>query len=224
MIRLSKRLGCIADFIGENDSVIDIGCDHALLDIYLAQKSKERNLLAADINENALKGATRNINKYKLSDYIVVVASNGLEKINTANYNMIVVSGMGAHTIVGILYSSMKNLNTIDTLIIQSNNELDFLRYKVTKIGYYIFAEKLIEEQGIIYTVIVFKKGKRFYNKKQLLLGPILLKERSELFKKKNEKELAKLKIFYSSIPNRYFRYKLKVYLKMKLYQKNISD
>ena len=39
MSKLSKRLEMVASFIDENDkSVIDIGCDHGLLSIYLAEK------------------------------------------------------------------------------------------------------------------------------------------------------------------------------------------
>ena len=46
--------------------------------------------------------------------------------------------------------------------IIQSNNDLDFLRYKVNKLGYKILDEKLVKDAGIIYTVIKFKKGIRY--------------------------------------------------------------
>ena len=39
MSKLSKRLEVVANFIDDNDkSVIDIGCDHGLLSIYLAEK------------------------------------------------------------------------------------------------------------------------------------------------------------------------------------------
>ena len=65
-------------------------------------------------------------------------------------------------------------------VIIQSNNDLDFLRYKVNKLGYKIVDESLVEDAGIIYTVIKFKKGIKFYTKRQLYFGPLLMKEKSE--------------------------------------------
>ena len=40
MNKISKRLELIASFIPENSKVIDIGCDHGLLDIYLYQNKK----------------------------------------------------------------------------------------------------------------------------------------------------------------------------------------
>ena len=38
MIKLSKRLEKIAELVEKDDTVLDIGCDHALLDIYLSNK------------------------------------------------------------------------------------------------------------------------------------------------------------------------------------------
>ena len=96
---------------------------------------------------------------------------------------------------------------------------MDFLRYKVTKIGYYIEKESLVKDKGIIYTIIRFKKGHRFYTKKQLYFGPYLLKENSSLFKEKREKELKKLKLFYPMIPKNHLAHRLKTYFKIKMYK-----
>ena len=38
MIKISKRLEAISSLVPINSNIIDIGCDHALLDIYLYQK------------------------------------------------------------------------------------------------------------------------------------------------------------------------------------------
>ena len=46
MNKLSKRLEVVASFVDENDkSVIDIGCDHGLLSIFLANKYKKLNII-----------------------------------------------------------------------------------------------------------------------------------------------------------------------------------
>ena len=37
MIKISKRLEAISSLVPVNSNIIDIGCDHALLDIYLIQ-------------------------------------------------------------------------------------------------------------------------------------------------------------------------------------------
>ena len=41
MIKISKRLASIASYVEDDASLIDIGCDHGLLDIYLYQTKKK---------------------------------------------------------------------------------------------------------------------------------------------------------------------------------------
>ncbi len=216
MIKLSIRLMAIADLIEDNTNLIDIGCDHALLDIYLAQKYQNINLTASDTNKNALENAKKNIKKYKLEKRIKTIQSNGLENIEDKTLDTIVISGMGAHTIVGILYKSLSKLKNINTLIIQSNNDLDFLRNKITKIGYFIKEETLVEDSNIIYTIIVFQKGTCLYTKKDLYFGPILLKKREPLWIKKLKIDLEKLEKFYPNIPKNRFHHRWITYRKIK--------
>ena len=161
MNNLSIRLKEISTFIPDNISLVDIGCDHALLDIYLYKNRKNIKIIATDINENALEQAKKNIKKYKLEDYIETRISNGLNNIDKDEIDTIVISGMGAHTIVGILYSNMNKLSNVSNIIVQSNNHIEFLRKKITLIGYYIDNEKLVKDNDIIYTIISFKKGKK---------------------------------------------------------------
>ena len=223
MINLSKRLKKIADLVDDNSSLVDIGCDHGLLDIYLVQTKNNIKVIASDINKNALGNAIRNIEKYKLGDTIETVISNGLDSIDVTNLDTIVISGMGTHTIVGILYNNIKKLKKIDTLIIQSNNDIDFLRYKVNKLGYKIVDEALVEDAGIIYTVIKFKKGFAIYSRKQLYFGPILLKQKDKLFIKRNKQELKKMEKFYPMIPKNHIHHRNKINWRIKRLKKLLS-
>lgn len=224
MINLSKRLKKIADYIPENSRIVDIGCDHALLDIYLVQTKKTNQIIASDINPNALKNAKKNIKKYNLEDKIKTIESKGLENIDTSNLNTIVISGMGSHTIVGILYSNLKKLKNIENLILQSNNDLDFLRTKITKIGYYIEDESLIKDSNIIYTILLLKKGKKHYTKKELFFGPILLKNKEKLFLEKNKKDLEKMEKFYPLIPKKRIHHRIITKWKIKNIKKILSN
>lgn len=218
MIKLSKRLDEIAKLVSDNTKIIDIGCDHGLLDIYLIQKLNNIKIIASDVNENALKNAKENIKKYKVKN-IETRLGNGLDVVSKDEINTIIISGMGAHSIVSILYNNVEKLEKVDNIIIQSNNNHDFLREKITKLNYYIKEEILIEEKNIIYTIIKFSKGNKKYNKKQLLLGPILSQEKSEIFLKKCKIESEKLKLTLKMVPKnkRLYRYKLKK--KIKIYE-----
>ena len=220
MIKLSSRLEKLANYVEDQSYIVDIGCDHGLLDIYLIQNRTDMKIIASDINQNALNNAKKNIQKYHLESKITTVLSNGLDNIDTTSVDTIVIAGMGAHTIVGILYNNLKKIKKVKKIVLQSNNDLDFLRYKVTKIGYYIAKEELVEDAGIIYTIIEFRQGYRFYTKKQLYFGPSLLKENSKLFCQKCEIELKKLQQFYPMIPKNHYHHRRKTYWKIRKIQK----
>lgn len=54
---------------------------------------------------------------------------------------------MGSHTITKILLTNSEKIKHIDTLIIQSNNDLAFLREQITKMNYYIEDERLVSDK-----------------------------------------------------------------------------
>ena len=68
MIKLSKRLSEIADMINNKNVLLDVGCDHALLDIYLLQNKKIKKAIACDITKGALNQAEKNIKLYNVKN------------------------------------------------------------------------------------------------------------------------------------------------------------
>ena len=217
MNKISRRLEAIASLVEDNKKIIDIGCDHALLDIYLIKNKKNLNIIASDINNNALNNAKDNIKKYRVD--IDIRLGNGLDVVNKDEIHTIITSGIGAHTIVGILYNNIDKLENVDTIIIQSNNDLHFIRQKVVKLNYYIEDEILVLDKNIIYTIIKFKKGIRKYNKKQLLLGPVLLNKKGDLFKKKCLLEKQKIELVLKLVPKNKLLYRYKLKKKIKMYE-----
>ena len=169
MIKLSKRLETISSLVPINSNIIDIGCDHALLDIYLYQNKISNNIIASDINSNALNNAKNNIKKNNLDSIIETRLGNGLETLNdNDNVDTIIISGMGAHTAVCILKNNKNKLKKINTIIIQSNTKLELLRREVSKLNYMINNEIMVEDNKKTYTIIKFIKGKKKYTKKEL--------------------------------------------------------
>lgn len=202
MIKLSKRLEAISSLVPNNSKIIDIGCDHGLLDIYLYQNKISSKVIASDINENALNNAKENIKKNNLEKYIETRLGNGLDTLTDKDdINTIIISGMGSHTAIGILKNNLNKLKKIDTIIIQSNTKIELLRKEVTKLNYLIEDELLVEDNKKVYTVIKFIKGKKKYSKKELYFGPVLLKRNTELFQKNNKQELEKLNLLLKLMP-----------------------
>ena len=221
MIKLSKRLEVISSLIPNNSKIIDIGCDHGLLDIYLYQNKISDKIIASDINENALNNAKENIKKNKLEKYIETRLGNGLETLkDTDDINTIIISGMGAHTAIGILKNNQSKLKKINTIVIQSNTKLEFLRKEIIKLNYCIEDEILIEDNKKIYTIIKFIKGNKKYNKKELYFGPVIMKKNTELFKSNNKKEITKLEILLKQLPKNKIIDRYKIKKKLQMYQK----
>lgn len=155
---ISKRLNVIASLVDSNN-IIDIGCDHALLDIYLTNKGI--NCVAIDNKETVLDKARENIKKNNLLDKIKIICSNGLENYNVLGNENVIIAGMGTNTILNIIQN--KKFNKINTLIIQSNNNLYELRKNVCKLGYYIDKEIVIFDKKY-YNIIRFKRGFKKYS------------------------------------------------------------
>jgi len=197
---LSKRLKTIASLI-EDNNVIDIGCDHAFLDIYLTLQGK--NAVALDNKESVLKYARFNINKYNLTDKIEVALSNGLDNYKINKNETVVIAGMGTRTIIDILKN--EQFKYVNTLIIQSNNELEKLRKHLISIGYYIEDEKVVYEKKY-YVIMKLKRGFKKYKRLEYKYGPIAIKNKEYL-----NYNINKLTELYNRVPKKNFFKRLKV-------------
>ncbi len=188
MIKLSKRLEEIASFVSEDDNTLDIGCDHALLDIFLSLKYNKK-CYASDLRESALDMAKTNIKKYNAND-VILLCGNGLDVMPRCdNVNTIILSGLGYMSIINIL-KNIKSYDNIEKIIIESNSNPEEVRKYMIKNGFYIDKESLVFDKNIYYVVTSYKKGKRKYSKIEkeigLFSGPELTKY-IELELKKNE-------------------------------------
>lgn len=160
----SKRLLEIANYVSLNDSVLDVGCDHAYLSIYLKKNNLCKNVIASDISENAIEYAKNNIfnSKVNINTYV----SDGLNNINEY-YDTLVIAGMGTSTILNIL----DNKNVPNKLILCSNNEHYKLRKELNKLGYKLLNESIVLENNHYYVIMNYIKGKQRLNKSQLKYG-----------------------------------------------------
>ena len=66
-MNISYRLKVISSFINEDSIVVDIGCDHALLPIYLVKENKTKIVYAVDNKIGPLNRATLNIEANNLT-------------------------------------------------------------------------------------------------------------------------------------------------------------
>lgn len=183
------RLEKISSYISDNEKVLDVGCDQALLSKILAKRKIYS--IASDLRPNIIENAKKNLTPLE-KEYITFSVSNGVPAILNEEYTL-VLSGMGAHTILDILKNSNYRFNKIITI---SNNNNDILRTEMSKLNYYVLEEEIIKEKGKFYNLIVFDNIKRDYSKEQILVG--INHKNKELLKEKNDYLIKK----YTSILN----------------------
>ena len=125
-MKLSKRLKTICDFVPNKSKIIDVGADHALVDIYLT-KEKQCTCLATDISKKCIEKANENIKKENLN--IKTIVTDGINNIKLKN-EIIIIAGMGTHNILKILNKKINN-----DLIISSHNDIPLLHKQMQKKG-----------------------------------------------------------------------------------------
>ena len=220
-MKISKRLRAISEFIPDNSFILDIGCDHALLDIYAVKTKKNIKAIASDINEKPLKSAKENIKKQGLNKKIKTVLKDGLDSYENG-VDTVILSGLGTTTIIDILEKGKENLIDIKRIIISSNNDYLKLRKSVSNLGFYIKDETIILDKDKYYPIIVFEKGIKKYKDLEYKYGPMLLKDNSDIFKsylKQNKKKLINI---YNNLSSKYLIKKLKIKKEIKFINKHI--
>ena len=80
-MKISKRLKEIADLVDNGSNIIDVGCDHALLDIYLANNKDNIKVIASDNKKGPLEQARKNISSFNLENKIKFKYGDGLDPI-----------------------------------------------------------------------------------------------------------------------------------------------
>lgn len=210
-MKINARLKKIGDLVEANSFCLDVGCDHALLDIYLVHRNKNIKAVASDIAEGPLEQAKKNIKRERLDDKIETRLGNGLSTY-TNEIDTVIISGMGGRNIIGICKENLKVLKKIKTLIISPNNyQIDVKKF-LTSNGFYIDNEEFAKDKNFIYQIIILKRGKKKYTKKEYFFGPKFLEKKGPLFREYYLRELKSKEILKSMLPSKYRlkRYQLK--------------
>ncbi len=202
-MKINNRLKRIGDLVEANSFCLDVGCDHALLDIYLVKKNKNIKAIASDIAEGPLEQAKANIKRERLEDEIETRLGSGL-KTYSDEVDTIIISGMGGRSIIGICKESPKVLKKVNTLIISPNNYQEDVKRFLCRKGFYIDDEEFAKDGKFIYQIIIFKKGKKKYTNREYFFGPVFLNKKGLLFREYYLRELKTREVLISILPKNY--------------------
>jgi tRNA (adenine22-N1)-methyltransferase len=189
--KLSERLKTVASFVKENTILADIGSDHAYLPCFLVHEGVITKAIAGEVVKGPFESAKKQVISEGLQNNIDVRFGNGLEVFSDVdNVQTVTIAGMGGPLIASILESGKDKLSNVDTLILQPNIHAKAIREWAIQEQWKIEQEVILEEHDKIYEILVLKKGIMKLSEKELLVGPILSKEKSPIYQKKWNNEL----------------------------------
>ena len=94
-VQISRRLCAIADMVTEGNRLVDVGCDHGYLPVYLKLQGRIPGAIATDVAEGPLSRARAHIEQYGLGSYIETRRCDGLADIGHGEGDTLVIAGMG---------------------------------------------------------------------------------------------------------------------------------
>ena len=77
-MQLSLRLAAISKMVHGGNRLVDVGCDHGYLPVYLVLNKKIPSAIAMDVRKGPLLRAKEHVQQYGVSDYIELRLSDGL--------------------------------------------------------------------------------------------------------------------------------------------------
>lgn len=174
---ISKRLRLIASLISNQQSVLDIGCDHGYLAQQLRLNGNNELIICADNKLGPLNNARKNLVGVENVEFVL---SDGAGEVSK-QVDVAVCAGMGYQTVTEILRASESYFRKCDYLIIQVNNSVDKMRQWLSGHDYMITDEEVIKDYKY-YQILIVKNGQQQLNELQISFGPVLLEKRSDTF------------------------------------------
>ncbi|KHD84151.1 tRNA (adenine(22)-N(1))-methyltransferase [Heyndrickxia ginsengihumi] len=195
--KLSRRLECVASYIPKESTLADIGSDHAYLPCYCVKQGIASFAVAGEVVKGPYLSALSHVKELDLEKQIQVRQGDGLEVISQGEVDCITIAGMGGSLITSILENGKEKLPGVKRLILQPNVGSIHIRKWCQKNNWEIIAEQILEEDGKIYEVIVADyvlKHPEKLSAPELLMGPFLIREKSNVFQQKWNAEVKQWK------------------------------
>ena len=192
MIKLSKRLDAILQMVPKGTAA-DIGADHGKLMIALFEQGIISHGYAVENKIGPYNRLVKALTDAHLIDDIIPLLSDGIKDL-PSSIHTVIIAGMGGDNIIDILKKYPAKTKQIETLIVDAHTAVPKLREFVSKLGFAIAEENIIEEDGVFYEIIKFIRAEMaFYGENDIEFGPILRNEKCATFKQKYESRIKEI-------------------------------
>lgn len=189
-IKLTPRLMAITKFIEKKDHVADIGSDHGLLPLYLAENGVQY-IYASDNKKGPYERLKSEIEASGHTTIRVDLA-DGLDKL-PLEVDTLVIAGMGGELIAAILSKGVAHLDHLKKMILVPHGQEEELRKMLSFLGFMIQDEVVIEEDGKFYELIYATNEQGVVCGLETFFGPINIRKKSATFIKKWQAEYDKI-------------------------------
>ena len=203
------RLETVLNYINKEDKLADVGCDHGYLAIMALNKGVEFVQLI-DNKEGPLASAKQNLSLYDNYKNIEYSLSSGISKLNKC-VNTVAICGMGGELIAQILEADIEVAKNNIKFILQPNSKLSYLRRFLSNNKFQILDENIIADSGKVYEIIVVMYNQRtnLLTDKEIIFGPMLMKNKQILFIQKWENKLKLNKKILTSLLKNDIKYQI---------------
>ena len=153
-IHMSRRLMTVAALVTAGNRLVDAGCDHAWLCIWLVKNGYCPSAIASDVREGPLAAAREHVSAFGLNDQIEVRLSDGLRAFRPGEGDSLVLAGMGGRLMERILSEGAPVRESFRELILEPQSEAARVRRFLGDLGWEIRQERMVLEDGKFYPVL----------------------------------------------------------------------
>lgn len=191
-MQLSLRLSAIAEMVTEGNRLVDVGCDHGYLPVYLVLNKKIPSAIAMDVRKGPLSRAEEHIAQFGLERYIETRLSDGLAALSPGEGDTLVIAGMGGPLMERILTEFAEVRESFGEMILQPQSDIPHFRYFIREQGWEIQQEEMVLEDGKFYPMMRVEKAENIpaYSRKEEAFGKLLLERRHPVLKEYLLREL----------------------------------
>ena len=193
-VQLSRRLKAIADMVTEGNRLVDVGCDHGYLPVYLMLNHKIPGAIATDVGKGPLARAQEHITQYGMSKYIEARLCDGLQGVRAGEGDTLVIAGMGGPLMERILNDGRSVWDDFQEMILQPQSDIPHFRHFLLENGFHIIEEEMILEDGKFYPIMKVKRNTEtepeVWSAQEEMFGKILRERKHPVLEKFLEREL----------------------------------
>ena len=154
-MRLSKRIYKIAEKVDQGETIADIGTDHGYVPMILMRDKISPRAIMSDISAGSLSKAVETFELSGLDvDETDFRVGDGLDTIEPAEVDAVIIGGLGGFTIMEILDADISKSRSFKKLILQPRKHSGNLRFYLYTHGWDIADEDLAPEGKFVCEVI----------------------------------------------------------------------